>query len=219
MTHPSHTVNDMTESGATNPAGNSPVPNTPGSGIDDVSFAVIDFETTGVDPTNDRIVQLAAVVVNGRGDIVDSFDTVVRPENPDAYVHGAEHIHGISEEDVSNGMPLRQALQRLWSISDGRHIAAHNASFDIGFLHAESDRVGLHRRVERYIDTLSLSRRTDTDRSRRHTLEALCEHYGIDRERAHEARSDATATAELLVKLIREIGVDEQDQLPTLFDR
>lgn len=219
MTHPSLTVSDMNDNDGTNPTGHTSTADEAGVGLEDVSFAVIDFETTGVDPHNDRIVQLAAVVVNGRGDIVDSFDTVVRPENPDTYVHGAEHIHGISEEDVSRGMPLRQALQRLWSISDGRHIAAHNAPFDIGFLHAESDRVGLDRRVEHYIDTLSLSRRTDTERVRRHTLDALCEHYGIDRERSHEARSDATATAELLVKLMREIGVDQQDQLPTLFDR
>ena len=214
MTHPFPTVNDMHRD--TPPTSSTPVAE---SAVDDASFAVVDFETTGVNPREDRIVQLAAVVVNGRGEIVESFDTVVKPENPDTYRHGAEHIHGISEEAVSNGMPLREALLKLWSISEGHHFTAHNATFDIGFLHAESERVGLDRRVDHYVDTLALSRRTDSAKSRRHTLEALCEHYGIERSRAHEAMSDATATAQLLVKLIREMGVDQPDQLFSSFDR
>jgi DNA polymerase III epsilon subunit-like protein len=106
-----------------------------------MSFAVVDFETTGLNPESDRIVQLAAVIVNGDGDITDSFDTIVKPESPSEYQHGAEHIHGISAEQVSNGMPLRIAHQKLWDISADNVFTAHNAQFDLGFLHAESERV------------------------------------------------------------------------------
>lgn len=183
-----------------------------------ISFAVVDFETTGVNPTTDRIVQAAAVVVNGLGEVVESFDTVVKPESPDEYVHGAEHVHGISAEQVARGMPLRQALQKIWDISDGKLFAAHNARFDINFLHAESQRVGLDKTVDGHVDTLALSRLTDAERSRRHTLEALCEHYGIERERAHDALADASATAELLVRLLRELGVENPDQLSELLE-
>lgn len=183
----------------------------------DVSFAVVDFETTGVDPATDRVIQMAAVVVNGHGEIVDSFDTVVRPEAPSDYVHGAEHVHGISEEQVVGGMPLGVALRRLREISTGNVFTAHNARFDIGFLHAESRRVGVDWTVDTYIDTLALARRTDSDRTRRHSLTALCEHYGIERARAHDARADATATAELLVHLMREMDITSPDQIPELF--
>ena len=103
-----------------------------------VLFAVVDFETTGLNPETDRIVQLAAVIVNGDGEIIDSFDTIVKPESPAEYQHGAEHIHGISAEQVSNGMPLHTALEKLWDISTGNVFTAHNAPFDLGFLHAES---------------------------------------------------------------------------------
>ena len=185
--------------------------------LKDVSFAVVDFETTGINPSTDRIVQLAAIVVNGEGQIVEEFDTVVKPESPDIYTHGAEHIHGISETEVANGMPLSEALKKLWDISSGNVFTAHNARFDIGFLHAESERIGLDYRVESHIDTLSLARKTDTDKSRRHSLEALCQHYGIQREKAHDAKADATATAELLMHLMRDLGVDSADQLPDLF--
>ena len=185
--------------------------------LGDLSFAVIDCETTGVNPSTDRIVQVAAVIVNSSGHIVDEFSTVVRPESPDVYEHGAEHIHGISEEQVRNGMPLRQALEKLWSISEGNVFTAHNARFDIGFLTAESERVGLVPRIDNHIDTLALARKVDSERSRRHSLDALCEHYGIERERAHDAKADATATAELLMRLIGELGVNSADQVPELF--
>ncbi len=185
--------------------------------LKNVSFAVVDCETTGVNPETDRILQVAAIVVNGEGEIVDSFDTVVKPESPSTYNHGAEHIHGISAEQVEQGMPLRQALEKLWAISDGNLFTAHNARFDINFIHAESRRVGLERQVDKYIDTLALSRRTDTDKERKHSLDALCEHYGIERDRAHEAKADATATAKLLIHLLRDMGVEQPDQLPELF--
>lgn len=181
-----------------------------------VSFAVVDFETTGVDPSTDRILQVAAIIVNGEGEVVDQFDTVVKPESPENYTHGAEHIHGISKEQVENGMPLRLALEKLWSISDGNVFTAHNARFDIGFLHAESARVGLEGRIDSHVDTLALARKIDTAKTRRHTLEALCQHYGIEREKAHDAKADATATAELLIHLMRDMGVDGADQLPDL---
>ena len=183
-----------------------------------VSFAVVDFETTGLNPETDRIVQLAAIIVNGEGNIVDSFDTIVKPESPSEYQHGAEHIHGISAEQVSGGMPLRNALEQLWSINTGHIFTAHNAAFDLGFLHAESERVGIEGRIEFHIDTLELSRRTTgADTTRRHNLLALCEHYGIERDQVHDARSDATATAQLLMHLIKELGVEMPDQVAELF--
>ena len=182
--------------------------------ISDTVFAVVDLETTGFNPQKDRIVQMAAVLVNGRGEVVDTFDTVVRPESPEQYEHGAEHVHGISREMVENGMPLRSALSRIWSLTDGRVFTAHNAKFDISFLEAESERVGMKRQVDHYLDTLALARRADSDRQRKHSLQALCEHYGVTVERAHEAMSDAKATATILMKLIDELGVETTDQLP-----
>ena len=181
--------------------------------VRDVSFVVVDCETTGVSPSSDRILQIAAVVVNAQGELIDSFDTIVKPESPDEYVHGAEHIHGISPFHVQQGMPLRRALERLIEIAEGRIFTAHNAPFDVGFIHAEAERVGISYRFDKYIDTLTLSRRLDTEKIRRHTLDALCEHYGIIRERAHEALSDATATASVLTRLLQEMNVNSPDQV------
>lgn len=184
-----------------------------------VCFAVVDVETTGLDPETDRILQVAAVVVDASGSILESFDTIVKPENPATFANGAEHVNRISAEQVMGGMPLSEALTKVWQMSRGRRFTAHNAPFDIGFLHAESRRVGIDERVDSWIDTLALARRTDAERSRRHSLSALCEHYGISREREHEALSDATATAELLFHLSRDIGLSSPAELPDYLDR
>jgi DNA polymerase-3 subunit epsilon len=208
MRHPRSKVKSMTSQEL------STAPNT----MRNVSFAVVDFETTGLNPETDRIVQLAAIIVNGEGEIIDSFDTIVKPESPAEYQHGAEHIHGISVEQVSGGMPLREALKQLWSINAGHVFTAHNAAFDLGFLHAESKRVGLEGHVDVHVDTLELSRRTTgADTTRKHNLFALCEHYGIERDQVHDAKSDATATAQLLMHLIKELGVETSDQVAELF--
>lgn len=210
MTHPPRTVNRMDDEQSRTDNELS------ASALSDVTFAVVDVETTGFDPDNERILQVAAVVVDGQGNLVETFDTVVRPENPEEYRHGAEHIHGISEDDVAHGMPLRQALEKVWGMSEGRLFTAHNARFDIGFLHAESARVGIEKRVDRYVDTLELARMADRERTRKHTLSALCDHYGIEIGRAHEALADATATARLLFRLLDDVGVESADQLPEL---
>ncbi len=181
--------------------------------LEDTLFAVVDVETTGLDPESDRILQVAAVVVDSTGRIVEEFDTVVKPEFPDEYEHGGEEIHQIARETVEKGMPLSAALENVMSVVDGRLFTAHNAMFDLGFLRAESRRVGREWTISQYVDTLELSRRTDSSGDRRHNLEALCKYYGVSRERAHEAVADARAAASILVRLIDELGARTSGQL------
>lgn len=165
-------------------------------------FAVIDFETTGLNPATDRILQMAAVVVDITGHVVDSFDTIVKPEQPSEYTHGAEHVHGISTDDVDAGMPLGLAMRRLQDISQSALFTAHNARFDLGFLHAELARVGQTWSIDQYVDTLFLSRSLDPNKEHPHTLTHLIDKYGIKRDTAHNALADAQATAQLLVALV-----------------
>ncbi len=180
------------------------------------SCVVVDLETTGLDPTTCRIIQMAALVVEPNGNVSRTFSTVVRPEHPADYEHGAEHIHGISASDVSNGMALSDALRHLlWLLPLGI-FAGHNASFDLGFLHAEAARIGLTFPVVQHIDTLAVSRRSDPDKLRSHRLSELCIHHDIALDGAHTALGDATATARLLSALLREAGITSVDQLPLI---
>lgn len=169
-------------------------------------FTVIDVETTGLDPTRDRVIQIAAVQLGFDGDLRKSFATVVKPEAPEEYEHGAEHVHGISASDVARGMPLREAMSTLHANLRSSILVGHNARFDLAFLRAESARVGVALPLETHLDTLLLARNLDVENRHSHRLGDLCEHYGIPFGMAHDALEDATATARLLMKLLPQWG-------------
>jgi DNA polymerase III epsilon subunit family exonuclease len=183
-------------------------------------FTVVDCETTGFYAEVNRVLQLGAVIVSGDGVIHSSFDTIVRPECPEQYQHDAEHIHGISAQQVHAGTPLREALQQLVNFGSQHTFVAHNAPFDVGFLRAEAVRVGLVDIIEPWLttalDTVALSRRIDPERLRSHKLGSLCEHYGVDPGISHNALADATATALVLPKILADLQITQQDQLAEL---
>lgn len=179
-------------------------------------FTVVDVETTGLDPSAARVIQLAAVRVRPDGEVIDSFATIVRPEFPAEYVHGAEEIHGITVDQVAEGLPLRQALRQLRRTMAGSIFTAHNAPFDIAFLRAEAARSGVRLRLTTSVDTLALSRRLDLERRHSHKLGALCERYGVHLGREHDALEDAAATAKVLPHLLEGVGVRRPGQVAAL---
>ena len=190
------------------------------SHISDMLFTVVDCETTGFYAETNRVIQVGAVIVNGAGVVQSQFETIVRPECPDTYEHAAEHIHGISRDQVLAGTPLRTALRQLLDFGRPHIFVAHNAPFDIGFLMAEAQRVGMGEQysqwLSRSLDTVSLSRRVDRDSERSHKLGTLCEYYGVDPGRSHDALSDALAAAHLLPKILNDLEIISVDQLDAL---
>lgn len=187
------------------------------SHISDMLFTVVDCETTGFYAETNRVIQVGAVVISGAGEIQSQFETIVRPECPEEYEHAAEHIHGISHEQVLAGTPLRIALRQLLDFGTPHIFVAHNAPFDIGFLMAEAQRVGMGEQYSRWLsrslDTVALSRLVDRDSERSHKLGSLCEHYGVDPGRSHDALSDAIAAAYLLPKILGDLEITSVDQL------
>ena len=77
------------------------------------------------------------------------------------------------------------------ALFDGAILVAHGASWDVSFLEAEMARAGTPMPLPFYVDTLNLSRRTFA--LAKHSLDALREHFGLDRSRAHRADSDVAA--------------------------
>ena len=178
--------------------------------LDNVEFLVIDVETTGLSTANDVILQVGAVITDTNGRIKRSFSTYVRPGDgklPWDTPHPPAHeIHGITNDDVSRGLPTRRALRRLRRLAKRRVLVAHNAKFDYGFISSESQRHSVSINVDRPVCTLELSRKLDPKRAESHRLATLCERYSIPLDNAHDALCDATATARLLSILIKNHG-------------
>ena len=176
-------------------------PETP---LTDTRFVVFDTETTGLEPGH--VLQLAFVVVRGNGEMLEDYSTYVKRRFWRPGPLGAHHVHGITRRHLRSGVPMRDALDQLEQACAGAIPVAHNAAFDLTFLRAESQRLGRPSRLEPTLCSLKLSRSLDPQRSRRHKLANLVEHYGLDAIPTHDALADAKATALLLPHLIRDRG-------------
>lgn len=170
----------------------------------DRPICAFDLETTGRDPSTARIVSACVVVIDGS--CVESRTWLLDPgiDIP----ADASSVHGISTEyavrfgqDYAEGYEeIREALHNSWARDHA--VVAFNASYDLTVMHAEGVRIGKAPLVPGLVvDPYVIDRALDTTRKGRRTLGAVCEHYGICLESAHEAESDAVAVAGLAREL------------------
>lgn len=156
-------------------------------------FAIIDVETTGLSPKSDRVVELAVVRVDQRGNMVDEWSTRFNPEGP----VGATHIHGITQADVANAPVFRDVATSIVPYIAGLPIAAHNARFDLAFLRAEFRRAGWDVPWLPAYCTLDGSHHYMPNLDRRRLVDC-CWSARVPLNDAHSALGDARATAGLL---------------------
>jgi DNA polymerase III epsilon subunit family exonuclease len=163
-------------------------------------YAVIDLETTGFSAVNDRVVEMACVLVENRI-IVDHWSTLVNPRRPiPAY---ATRVHGITDDHVAGAPSFELAQRQLYRRCRGTTVVAHNAAFDLAFLPAL-------RRLPS-LCTVHLARRAfpNAPNYKNQTLRAYLE---LDRDPtlaafpAHRALGDAMVTANILLRCLSAIA-------------
>ncbi len=171
---------------------------------------VFDTETTGLDPSQgDRVVEIGCVELVNRCETGRTFHAYFNPRMSMPSV--AEQIHGLSDAFLSDKPCFEERVEDLLDFLEDSPLIAHNAMFDYGFLNAELSACGrLHLPRARIIDTLALSKARHP--GAKHSLDALCSRYGIDRSHRvlHGALLDAQLLAQVYVELTggRQIGLD-----------
>lgn len=156
------------------------------------NLTVFDFETTGLDPVNDRVIEMAAIrVVNG--EITTGFHALVDPKRE--LTPKITEITGITDEMLKGAMDEQLAFRILKNIMGDSILVAHNAAFDLQFLHHGYQRIAGKSFTNSFIDTLTISRERHTYP---HKLTDMCEKYGIVLEGAHRALNDVIGCWELL---------------------
>lgn len=159
--------------------------------LDQAPFAFVDLEMTGLDAAKDRVVEVCVERVRG-GVVEGRLHTLVRPENLiDEAAVGNVHVHGIDGAALLGAPTFADLKDQVAALFDGAVLVAHGASWDVAFLEAEMARAGRPMPLLHYVDTLNLSRRTFG--LKKHSLEALRQHFDLDRSRAHRADADVTA--------------------------
>ncbi len=162
---------------------------------------VFDTETTGLDPlTGDRLVEIGCVELLNRMPTGVTYHAYFHPER--AMPAQAEAIHGLSDRFLSDKPRFAHKAAELLEFLGDSMLVAHNARFDFGFLNAELKRCG-HPSVDmgRMIDTIAIARTLHP--GAKHSLDALCSRYGIDR--SHRVKHGALLDAELLAQLYIEL--------------
>lgn len=159
-----------------------------------MSFAVVDFETTGILPSyHHRVVEVGVTHVESDGTVSGHWETLVNPERD----LGPQHIHGIKAAQVLQAPVFSDIAADFAALLQGRVFVAHNASFDLRFLTAEFERSGYGIWGEiPHLCTMRLGAQFGLGGSA--ALAACCDAFGIQNTRAHSAGADSLATAQLL---------------------
>ena len=139
--------------------------------MSDVTFVVVDLETTGGTPADCAITEIGAVKVRG-GEVLGEFQTLVDPGGP--VPPFIQVLTGITTTMLIGAPPIEEVLPSFLEFSRGAVLVAHNAPFDIGFLKAAAARTGHAWPGNQVLDTVRLARRVVTrDEAPNHKLSSL----------------------------------------------
>lgn len=167
----------------------------------DLVYVVFDTETTGLEPQTDEVVQLGAVrVVNGKRVPSETFETLVNPGI--AIPKRSTDVHGIDTEMVADAPAFDEVCAKFHAYAADSILIAHNAAFDMAFLHKQTanQNLGFDHPV---LDTVLMSAAI-FGASAVHTLDAICARLDITipEDMRHTAMGDAIATSEAFIAMI-----------------
>ncbi|MCG5476998.1 MAG: DNA polymerase III subunit epsilon [Sinorhizobium fredii] len=162
---------------------------------------IFDTETTGLDSREDRVIEIGGVELENQFPTGRTIHLYINPG--DRKVHpDALAVHGITDEFLKDKPSFADVVEQIVDFFGDARWVAHNATFDIGFINAEFDRLGLSPiAIDRVTDTLALARRKHPMGP--NSLDALCRRYGIDN--SHRAKHGALLDSELLAEVYIEM--------------
>ena len=189
--------------------------------LKDVTFCVVDLETTGGSARDgSMITEVGAVKVRG-GEVLGEFQTLVNPHQ--AIPPFIAVLTGITDSMVATAPSIEQVLPQFLEFAQGCVLVAHNAPFDVGFLRFFAEQQGRAWPKFEVLDTAKLARRVVTrDDTPNCKLSSLAVLFGSATTPNHRALSDARATVDVLHGLMERLGnlgVQTLEELQTFSSR
>ncbi len=191
-----------------------------GTPLREVTFVVVDLETTGGSAHDCAITEIGAVKVRG-GEVLGEFQTLVNPDEPIPPFIAV--LTGITDLMVASAPRIEQVLPDFLDFARGAVLVAHNAPFDVGFLRVATERLGRPWPSFGVVDTARLARRVlhrdDAPDCRLSTLARVFRSTTVPN---HRALQDARATVDVLHGLIERVGnegVQSLEELTTFSSR
>ena len=160
-------------------------------------YAIIDIETTGLSPSNEKITEIAIFIHDGQK-VVDEFSTLINPEKKIPY--RIIQITGINNQMVEDSPKFYEIAKKIVELTDDKMIVGHNVRFDYGFMRNEFKSLG-YDFARKTLDTVKLSRKLIPGR-KSYSLGRLCNDLEIENHARHRAAGDALATTKLFEMLL-----------------
>lgn len=175
--------------------------------IEEEKFVCIDCETTGLDPKQDKIIEVAAMTFT-IGEDLEQFSSLIDPQCSIPATSIA--IHHISQEMVTGQPTIEGVLPELLKLI-GRHvIVGHGVGFDIELIASAAERAKIPSTIRnnRFLDTLRMARLYGE--SPVNSLEQLRKHFNIEEEGAHRAMSDVMVNMNVFRYLAKQYKTTDQ---------
>jgi DNA polymerase III epsilon subunit family exonuclease len=190
-----------------------------GTPLSQVTFVVVDVETTGGSPVTSSLTEVAAARYRG-GEMLGTFQTFVQPDERIPPCITA--LTGISDAMVADAPRVGAILPTFLEFVGGAVLVGHNLRFDLSFLDHALVSTGRERMANATVDTLALSRRLVRDMVPNCKLGTLAASLRLPHQPSHRALTDVLATGDLLHALLERagsfgiVGLEELLDLPRL---
>jgi DNA polymerase III epsilon subunit family exonuclease len=170
-------------------------------------WTIVDIETTGLRPSQDRIIEIALILTDGQN-ILESFQTLINPVRSMPF--GITRLTGITQYQLDSAPEFYQVAKKIVELTQGTTLVAHNARFDYTFLKYEFSQLG-------YTYSLPVECSVQLSKKnfpglRSYSLGALSQEFNLPMSRHHRALSDAHATFELFKLILKR---NDSQILPT----
>ena len=174
-------------------------------------MTVFDIETTGLDNRSCKIIEIGAVKIKD-GQVIDRMDIFVDPECP--IPEKITELTSITDDMVAGAPREEEAVRAFLEFAGDTMLIAHNANFDVGFIRVAADRHGIPFNNS-FLDTVGLSMYVNPE-LKRHKLDVIAKHYGLEDFHHHRASDDAETLARIffrMVDMLRTEGIDTFDRM------
>jgi len=162
--------------------------------LQNMLFAAVDLETTGLDPKQDQIIEIGIQIFDS-ANMMDQFSMLIDPHLDVGIPAHITDLTGITSDDLEGQPNIESVMSEVTKLLEGKIIVGHNIGFDLGFLSAAGFEL-----TGSAFDTWELAYILDFD-SPDYSLDTLLSRHNIYRAQAHRALDDAKATAELFLRL------------------
>ena len=164
-------------------------------------FTAFDTETTGLNPEEEKILEIGAVSFDRLG-IRARYNVLINPQRK--ILPEITRVNGIDDAMVSGKPVFAENAGHFLDFIKGSVLIAHNAPFDLGFVNTELSRINLPPLQNETADTLKLSRDMLPDLGK-YNLQFLAKYFEINVVNAHRAEDDARVCMEVFLKLLDKI--------------